>query len=235
MSIPLPEVRSGLPVPAAQFAAQFREVLPHSEALLDAREAAAAFDEEYLAALASRAASHDETQCLLAEIARLRVIEADRITLLEGYAYQEASQWDPDLKYPLRRIDDDAYLPWSGSGDSPAGYGLMTRAQALTRGWLARHVDTADTRASERKSDIVYNRAGPGEKCLTRDALKEAYASREAHGEFLLTPDKVQPLTTSEPAIKNAAGEWEHQPTYWVPWSPDEVPDTLPDGWRDRY
>lgn len=132
-----------------------------------------------------------ETLALVAEIDRLRVVEADRIALLEEAAYEEATRWDPDLKYPLRRIDDDCYLPWSGGSDSPAGYGPMTRDQAQGRGWLARHVDAADARNADSKSAIVYNRAGPGETCLTRDALKEAYASREARRGFRLTPDKI--------------------------------------------
>lgn len=230
-------------MPAARYAAQRGETLIHGEALLDAREAMATrpdFDHDDLRATLNSTTTptgavvaNSTLVALIDDVVRLRLLEADRITLLERLAFEEAQRHDPALKYPLRRIADDTYLPWSGSSDSPVAAGLLTRADALARGWLPTHLDQADARDAD-AGDVLYNRAGPGETCLTRAALAEAFANAQAYREFRLTPDKVQPLTTSD-MRQNDAGEWEHSETYWTPWAPDEQPDTLPDGWRDRY
>lgn len=236
MTRSLPEVRSGLPVPAAQFAAERSETLPYSEALLDAREATPAIDDTTLDVLRLRlcAPTAAEIVALIAEIDRLRVLEADRVTLLDGLAYTEASKWDPFLKSALRRIDDDCYMPWSGGSDGPAACGFLTREEALARGWRTSHLDRADADAAKRTDRIIFNRAGPREAFLTVDALKEAYASPEAHREFRLTPEKLQVHKTSG-GVNPETGEWDDKYVHWVPWGPDEVPEALPDGWRDRF
>lgn len=240
---PLDGLRWGLPVRAARLAAQWGEPLPHNNALLDAREARAQradldLDDlrDALARTKTPAAAVVSNQSLLAladEVMRLRAVEDAQITSLELLAYDEAQRYDRTLQYPLRRIADDCYLPWSGSGDSPAEAGLLTREDTLARGWLPVHLDRADARAVE-DGAVIYNRAGPGEVCLTREALIEVYTSSESAKTFRLTPDKIQPYTRGG-GTDPATGEWDDHYVEWVPWAPDSMPDALPEGMRDRY
>jgi hypothetical protein len=235
--------RPGLPTRAARLAAQWGETLTHSEALLDAREAIAQrpdIDLDYVRDTLARTKTPTAAVIpnhvfitMAKETARLRALEDDRITLLETLAFDEAQRYDRTLQYPLRRIAEDCYLPWSGSSDSPVETGLLTREEALARGWLPMHLDHADARASQ-DGDVIYNRAGPSEKALTREALIEAYSSQEAHAAFRLTPDKVQPYTRGG-GMNPATGKWDDAYVEWVPWAPDDQPDDLPEGWRDRF
>ena len=39
------------------------------------------------------------------------------------------------------------------------------------------------------------------------------------------------PIATINPAT----GEWDDHYVEWVPWAPEDQPDTLPEGMRDRY
>lgn len=235
--------RPGLPTRAARLAAQWGERLTHGEALLDAREAVASRPDidlddvrDTLSRTTTPTAAVIPNHVLITmakETMRLRALEDDRITLLETLAFDEAQHYDRTLQYPLRRIDDDCYLPWSGSSDAPVETGLLTRADVLARGWLPMHLDRADAKAAD-EGDVLYNRAGPREACLTRAALVEAYTSREAHTAFRLTPDKIQPYTRGG-GINPATGEWDDAYVEWVPWAPEDKPDTLPDGWRDQF
>lgn len=226
--------RPGLPMPTARIANQRGETLVDAEALLDAREATPHITETSLNALRHMLAppTASETINLIAEIDRLRELEADRVVLLERLAYVEAQQYDHELKYGLCLLAVNTYLPWSFGGDGPVGYGLMTRNEAIARGWTEAVVDRA--RADAATTKVLLNRAGPGEACLTRDALIEAYSSRQAYTDFRLTPNKVQPYTTSG-GDSPATGQWDDTYIHWVPWAPDETPATLPEGWHDRF
>lgn len=235
--------RPGLPSRAARLAVQRGERLTYGEALLDAREAVAARpDLDLDDVLDTLDRTRTPTAAVIPnhvfitianETARLRAVEDDRISLLETLAFDEAQHYDRTLQYPLRRVGDNCYLPWSGSSDAPVDTGLLSRDDALVRGWLPMHLDKADAKAAD-EGEVLYNRAGPGERCLTRAALIEAYTSPEAHQEFRLTPDKVQPYTRGG-GTNPATGQWDDSYAEWVPWAPGEQPDTLPDGWRDRF
>lgn len=230
-------------MPAARIAAQRGETLIHSEALLDAREARARrpdIDLDYVRDTLMRTSTPTAAVIpnhtfitLTNETARLYALEDHRIALLEQAAHEEAQCWDRDLKYALRRIDTDTYLPWSGGSDGPAGYGVLTRAGALARGWLPTHLEHADARADS-EDHVLYNRAGPGETCLTRAALIEAYTSAEAHQAFRLTPDKVEPITRGG-GVNPATGQRDDKYIEWVPWAPEDQPDVLPEGFRSHY
>lgn len=164
------------------------------------------------------------------ELVRLKEVERCYLDLLAEAAYEEAKRYDPDLKYPLVRLAEDYFLGWSGICDAPATY-RMTLAEVTERGWPEHRITGAKGLDED---GVLWNRAGPGEACLTVAALMEAWESAEALDAFRLTPEKVQPVTTSD-VRQNEAGEWEHGEVYWTPWAPDSVPATLPDGWRARY
>lgn len=162
-------------------------------------------------------------------MARLRRVEDDRLDALATAAWLAAAQYYRVLGRLLYRLADDAYVPWGGGADAPTGY-VMTSREALDAGFPPERVRDAVDFAT----DGGFNRAGPGETCLTPEAMIEAYASEEAHRAFRLTPDKIRPITTrgrEDPVT----GEWDDITVYWTPWAPDEVPARLPDGMRDRF
>lgn len=171
---------------------------------------------------------------LTREVRRLRVHSAAWVDLLAESVFREAQATDPILKYPLVCLDDTGdgyYLPWSGSCDAPVDY-RYTRQQALDRGWMPHHLDTA--RRPDPETGFFFNRGGPRERPLTVDALKEAWESPETHAAFRLTPDKVACATTQDIA-PDGKGGWKTGDVYWSPWHPDDTPDELPDGWPDRF
>jgi hypothetical protein len=236
---PEPDIRPGLPVQAARNAYYRGERLVHGEALLDARERAVdALPDLLLNHLGHQAAvkgtvnvSAATLHMLVEEVRHLRGIAEQHLVLLEAAADQEAQRYDYELRYPIVYLADDAYIAWAGGSDAPVGW-VMTEAQALERGYTRKRLDAApgpDTRG------YFYNRSGPWEKPLTVAAMLEAFASPEAHAAFRLTPDKVMTYTTSESVQDPDTREWVSGPTYWVPWHPDETPETLPEDWKDRY
>lgn len=69
---------------------------------------------------------------------------------------------------------------------------------------------------------LAFNRAGPGEVCLTADAIVRCYGPDS--DAFVLHPSDIQPFTTS---FAVPTGHPEHGRIYWVPWPPHQVPASL--------
>jgi hypothetical protein len=234
-----PEVRPGLPREAALIAAYRGQRLTYGEALLDAREHQIdAVPDLLLADLAQRAdgapirhpVDGAVVAMLVTEVRYLRTVAADRMTLLEDAADHEAREFDRLLRYPLVRLANDTYIPWSGSVEAPTGT-TLTAAQALDRGWIPKRIADARTPSAD---GYLHNGAGPGGKSLTVAAIIEAFASDEAYRAFRLTPAKVQCSTTSG-RTDPGTGAWDDETVYWTPWHPDETPEVLPADWKDRY
>lgn len=171
------------------------------------------------------------TAAVLADFDALTRVRAEYLNALAYHAWQEACLHDQSLRYPLVRLADDVYVPWSGNGDAPVG-NVMTAQEARDAGFPAERIRDARTVNADGQ---LYNRAGPGEKPLTVAAIIEAYASDAAYAAFRLSPDKIAPYTTSEMCQDPQTGEWQESAPFWTPWAPGEAPEALPDGWRDRF
>ncbi|MGV8847375.1 hypothetical protein [Tessaracoccus sp.] len=178
-----------------------------------------------------RLPSGPDATAMFAELDRLGALVAAFVPVLERAVIVEGSRWEPQLKYPLVKLGPDAFVAWVGSCDAPAG-NVMTQTQALAMGFLPTRISNA----KEPDPDgYLHNRAGPGEARLTVAAIITAYASSESYQGFRLTPDLVQCTETSDVYQDPNTGTWVHSPSYWDPWAPDAVPDTLPTKWRKRF
>lgn len=175
--------------------------------------------------------NHSDLDVIYGEVERLRKTEDTYLNLLATAAWHEAGSVNPEVLRPVRQLAQNTYVAWSGVADAPAGW-TMTWLDARAAGFpeerlLAAGPMTADTNA--------FNRAGPGEACLTVAAIIEAYASDVAYEQFRLTPGEVQPLTTSDVSQNPDTGEWEEGETRWTPWPPGAVPTALPSTMKDKF
>lgn len=164
------------------------------------------------------------------EMARLREVEDTYLNTLATAAWREAGTVNPLVLRPVRSLAENLFIAWSGGADAPAGW-VMTWLEARAEGFPEERLIHATEMSNDR---TAFNRAGPGETCLTVAGLIEAYTSEETHREFRLTPDKIQPYTTSG-RVDSDTGEWDGTTVYWHPWAPDEVPEALPATMKDRF
>lgn len=114
------------------------------------------------------------------------------------------------------KLADNKYVDWSTVVDAPVSY-------VFDRGEI---IDEADglriDRANQNGHSFLdsppgdyadFNRAGPFESCITKEAILRRYESEEAYKAFKLAPKDVKPYTT-----------WDEGKVYWVPWKPGNEP-----------
>jgi hypothetical protein len=114
------------------------------------------------------------------------------------------------------KLADNKYVEWSSVVDAPVSY-VFTKNDASSRTEVSR-IERANSNGhsyldSPPGDYIGFNRAGPYESCITKEAILRRYESEESYKSFKLTPKDIQPYTN-----------WDEGKTYWVPWKPGNEP-----------
>lgn len=112
------------------------------------------------------------------------------------------------------KLGDDQYLEWSSVVDAPVSY-LHSRSEAVSL-WGEDRIARADLRGhsyqdlevcESPQELIACNRAGPGEKELTLDALLRRYKNRDSDLSFEFRPgDQIERNYLDE------EGKWKEHP-----------------------
>lgn len=114
------------------------------------------------------------------------------------------------------KLADNKYIEWSTVVDAPVSY-VFTKDESFDEKDASRIERASKNGHSYLDSSpgeyIDFNRAGPYESCITKEAILRRYESEEAYKSFKLTPKDIQPYTT-----------WDEGKTYWVPWKPGNEP-----------
>lgn len=114
------------------------------------------------------------------------------------------------------KLAANKYVEWSTVVDAPVSY-VFTKDESFDKAETAR-IERADKNEhsyldSPPGDYIGFNRAGPYESCITKEAILRRYESEEAYKAFKLTPKDIKPYTN-----------WDEGKVYWVPWKPGNEP-----------
>lgn len=121
------------------------------------------------------------------------------------------------------KLADDQYVIWSTVVDAPVSYVLTQQDLLIEDPSHLSRINRADTNGHSFLDSPPgwygrYNRAGPNECCLTKEAILKRFASQSAYENFVLTAKDLSPYTT-----------WDDGKSYWIPWEPGKGPpdDTI--------
>jgi hypothetical protein len=116
------------------------------------------------------------------------------------------------------QIDDRHALLWSSVVDAPIDYltPIVDLDDDIRAKLAANGHSWADQGPAELAELVGVNRAGPDEVCLTPQALVRRYRDEAAYEAFELDVDDINPYTCDADGI-----------VYWVPWAPDDRPESL--------
>lgn len=115
------------------------------------------------------------------------------------------------------KLAEDKYVEWSTVVDAPITY-VLSRQEAVNffgEDRVARSDRNGHSYLDYEPGDrTAFNRAGPWESCITKEAILRKYSSPEAEKSFVLQVEDIRPYTTCDDDGKN----------YWVPWEPGSAP-----------
>ena len=124
------------------------------------------------------------------------------------------------MGHGIVKLIDDNYVEWSTVVDAPITY-CKSREAAIIAFGIDR-VDRCDVNGHsyldrDNSEHAAFNRAGPNECCLTKEAIARRFKNESCYNSFKLEPRDIRPHLSLYPDGKS----------YWLPWKPGNEPLSL--------